>query len=125
MKILIFHQGMFKFFNSKIQQLLSQKTFPENRTGDIIKYIEDNTSVCKDTNNIKDFCKNNPNNFIHVQGDYYVSWDEIYKTTALFKIQDVDITRPWTIQEYDGSEYIQYLDYNIVNTDMNYCVYKD
>ena len=125
MKVLIFHQGVFMFLNSKIQQLLSQKIFPENRTGDIIKYIEDNIIVCKDTNNIIELIKNNPNNFIHIQGDYYASWDKIYKTIALFKIQEVDITRPWTIQEYDGSEYIQYLDYNIVNTDMNYCVYKD
>lgn len=125
MKVLIFHQGMFMFFNSKMQQLLNQKTFPVNRTGNIIKYIENNTIACRDTNNIMDLCKNNPNKFIHVQGDYYVSWDCIYETMALFKIQDVDITRPWTIQEYDGSEYIQYLDYNIVNTNMNYCVYKD
>ena len=125
MKVLIFHQGIFMFSNSKIQELLNHKNFPENRTGDIIKYIEDNTIICKDTNNIMDLCESNPNKFIHVQGEYYLGWDKKYDISVLFKIQEVDITRPWTIQEYDGSEYIQYLDYNIVNTDMNYCVYKD
>ena len=64
MKVLIFYQDMFKFFNSKMQQLLSQKTFPVNRIGNVIKYIEDNTIVCKDANYIMDLCKNNPNKIV-------------------------------------------------------------
>jgi hypothetical protein len=40
-------------------------------------------------------------------------------------IIDVDVTRPWTIATYDGAEYIQYLDYVVVNEDINYCKYKN
>ena len=41
------------------------------------------------------------------------------------KIVDVDTSRPWTIETYDGAEYIQYLDYNVVNKELNYCTYKN
>lgn len=41
------------------------------------------------------------------------------------KIVDVDISRPWTIATYDGAEYIQYLDYQVINTTLNYCKYKN
>ncbi|MBO5712035.1 MAG: hypothetical protein J6R47_04280 [Acholeplasmatales bacterium] len=37
---------------------------------------------------------------------------------------DVDTSRPWTILEYDGSEYIQYLDFNVVDAESNYCKLK-
>lgn len=40
--------------------------------------------------------------------------------TITFKLVDVDITRPWTICEYDSSEYIQYLDIRAVNPEVNF-----
>lgn len=36
-------------------------------------------------------------------------------------VVDVDISRKWTIEKYDGAEYIQYLDYRVVNEAMGYC----
>ena len=47
-----------------------------------------------------------------------------YPITTL-AIVDVDITRPWTIDSYDGKEYIKYLDYDVVNEDINYCKWRD
>ena len=37
---------------------------------------------------------------------------------------DVDISRPWTILDYDGAEYIQYLDFDVVDAESNYCELK-
>lgn len=42
------------------------------------------------------------------------------KGTISFKIVDVDINRPWTICEYDSSEYIQYLDIIPVEPKVNF-----
>lgn len=37
---------------------------------------------------------------------------------------DVDTSRPWTILDYDGAEYIQYLDFDVVDVESNYCKLK-
>ncbi len=42
-----------------------------------------------------------------------------------FTIEDVDTTRPWHFSEYDGSEFIEYLDYEVVDKEFNYCKLKD
>lgn len=44
---------------------------------------------------------------------------------AFCGIMPVDISRPWTIQLYDGSEYIQYLDIKVVDAKVNYCEFID
>ena len=36
-------------------------------------------------------------------------------------IVEVDPRRKWTILKYDGAEYIQYLDYKIINECSGYC----
>lgn len=39
----------------------------------------------------------------------------------IFSIVEVDNTRPWCIEEYDGSEYIKYLDnYSCISKDFNF-----
>ena len=40
---------------------------------------------------------------------------------SIFCIIDVDIKRPWCIEEYDGSEYIKYLDdYKCISKELNF-----
>lgn len=39
-------------------------------------------------------------------------------------IVEVNISRPWTIKDYDGAESISYLDYNVVMPEINYCELK-
>ncbi|MDD4779108.1 MAG: hypothetical protein PHT02_00695 [Tissierellia bacterium] len=36
-------------------------------------------------------------------------------------INKVDISKPWTIRDYDGAEGIKYLTYKIINKELNYC----
>ena len=42
-----------------------------------------------------------------------------------FNIAEIDTNRPWTICEYDGCEYIQYLDYDVINPEHNFCKFKE
>lgn len=42
-----------------------------------------------------------------------------------YYIFDVNTNRPWTIQDYDGIEYIKYLDYIVQDKELNYCTYID
>lgn len=46
-------------------------------------------------------------------------------SNRLIKVYDIDISRPWIIANYDGSEYPQYIDYNVVNSNVNLCKFKD
>ncbi|WPS85382.1 hypothetical protein SMD22_01770 (plasmid) [Brevibacillus halotolerans] len=39
-------------------------------------------------------------------------------------LQEVDITKPWTITNSDGSESIQYMSYVVIDTELNYCKYN-
>jgi hypothetical protein len=68
-----------------------------NRTDkDLIKYIEEKGTEISDS--------------------YYRLNDNF------FFIIEVDTSRPWTIEvDNDGSNYIQYLDYQIIDSDTNYC----
>lgn len=47
------------------------------------------------------------------------------RKTLIVIITEVDTSRPWTILEYDSSEYIQYLDYDVINEKANYCRLKE
>ncbi len=35
-------------------------------------------------------------------------------------VAEVDTSRPWTIRDYDGSESIDYLDYEFIDKNLNY-----
>ncbi len=49
----------------------------------------------------------------------------VYKIDSTYiAIQDVDISRPWMIADYDGSEFIQYVDVELVDEQLNYCKLK-
>ena len=41
---------------------------------------------------------------------YFYATPNEFNAFNAFEIVDVDITRPWCIEEYDGAEYIEYLD---------------
>lgn len=62
----------------------------------------------------REFYKDDTRKYIYVR--------EPAKSTT--QLVAVDISRPWTIEEYDGAEYIEYLDYDVVDKDYNYCKKK-
>lgn len=51
--------------------------------------------------------------------------ESVYEYNKQFYyIFDVDTTRPWRITDYDGLEYVQYLDYIVIDEEFNYCELK-
>jgi hypothetical protein len=99
LKILLFRSFGSHTFSKELKNILLRKKFPENRTGAIINHLEKQGEVV-----------------IREEGGYWIkAYDEFYF------IAEVDTSRPWTILEYDGSEYIQYLDYKVIHKDLNYC----
>ena len=99
MKVLLFRNYGSHDFDKELKRKLAQSKFPKNRVGKIIKYLEEPGEV-----------------LLRYDNGYWIkAYDEVYF------IAEVDTSRPWTILEYDGAEYIQYLDYDIIDKDMNYC----
>lgn len=85
--------------------VISGISFPKCRTGKIVDYLKTHGEFqIRDTINDADLYKYNH---------------------SLYAIQEVDTSRPWTIASYDGREYIQYLDYDVVDESMNYCELKE
>ena len=51
--------------------------------------------------------------------------ESIYEyNKGFYYIVEVDTTRPWRITDYDGLEYVQYLDYIVIDEELNYCELK-
>lgn len=55
-----------------------------------------------------------------------ISTDEsIYEyNKGFYYVVEVDTTRPWRIADYDGLEYVEYLDYVVIDEELNYCELK-
>jgi hypothetical protein len=83
--------------------IISGISFPKCRVGKIVDYLK-----------------------THGELEFRVNNTDIYRYEHnLYSIQEVDMSRPWTIASYDGLEYIQYLDYDVVDESMNYCELKE
>ena len=118
MKVVIFSN-----YGGRIPKLLKRFVKPNGvnwRCGEIVSFIEQaavNVNVLQGTEAN-----------VHVVAYQQVENQSLYLFTEeklTVTIIDVDVTRPWTIATYDGAEYIQYLDYVVVNEDINYCKYKN
>lgn len=76
-------------------------------------------------NNIKDTTKNycyKVSNGVK----YIYATPNSHSLFNIFKIVEVDISRPWCIEEYDGAEGIKYLDdYICVDKELNYFEFKN
>ena len=133
MKVLLFIDYGPPYPTEEMQKIMDKSEFPYNRMGEIVDFIEKNAekvvdysahSLLQTKKNIGKFYLSN-NIYACCERKYPIScFGTNYPVTTL-AIVDVDITRPWTIDSYDGGEYIKYLDYDVVNEDINYCKWKD
>lgn len=94
------------------------------RWGSVIDYIESNAVVNQvncgnllDQYNIIEFSIPNSK-----EKKYLIKRDGNKIINIFVSIIEVDVSRPWTILEYDGSEYIQYLDHTCIDKKANYCI---
>lgn len=118
MKVLIYPTHRGTVFIPKMKEIMNKYVGIKCRTGEIIDYIEDNCMHCESGNYdlIRANLVRDKEKILKVKTIYnsdldYVYWiyTELYGV-CVFKIVEVDTSRPWTIEEYDSCEYIKYLD---------------
>lgn len=100
------------------------------RIGEIVNYVENNHVLYHSSQFIEaeKELKNNRELIVKFEDiqksedhQHYSLWNKNLHGCSSFSIVDVDITRPWTIEEYDGAEYIEYLDeHKLVDEELNY-----
>lgn len=130
MKILLFTGYGGGAATPQMKEILNKYSGIRARIGEIVDYVENNHVLYHSSNFIKaeKELKNNKELIIKFEDTQkyedrqtYAVHSTSFYGTASFSIVDVDTTRPWTIEEYDGAEYIQYLDeHKLVDEELNY-----
>lgn len=133
MKVLLFTGYGGYAATPQMKEILEKYDGIYSRIGEIVDYVENNHVVydvsqyfevekeLKKKNN-KELIIKFEDNKKHDNYQKYAIYNNIkYSNFSTFSIVEVDITRPWTIEEYDGAEYIQYLDENkLIDKELNY-----
>lgn len=131
MKILLFTGYGGYAATPQMKEILNKYKGIRGRVGEIVYYVESNHVSYPTISELpeveKEFTKNKELivKFEDIQKHGYQKYmvynSTGYSNTTTFSIVNVDTTRPWTIEEYDGAEYIQYLDENkLVDKELNY-----
>ena len=114
------------YFPELVPGRLIRKSYPYNRTGEIVDIIKNNVKMIrsedyKETDNMK-----YNGGFYKFSGDNYscFTYNPLMKSNVTYAIEKVDTSRPWTIVKTDIGERIKYFDknerYKIIDEDMNY-----
>ena len=114
------------YFPELVPGRLIRKSYPYNRTGEIVDIIKNNVKMIrsedyKETDNMK-----YNGGFYKFSGDNYscFTYNPLMKSNVTYAIEKVDTSRPWTIVKTDIGERIKYYDknerYKIIDEDMNY-----
>ena len=122
MKILLFTGYGGYAATPRMKEILNKYKGIRGRTGEIVDYVENNHVVYDESQyfDAQRETKNNKELIVKIK-DCYIVYDANLYGIVPFSIVDVDTTRPWTIKEYDGAEYIQYLDENkLIDKELNY-----
>ena len=121
-----------------MKSILNKGEFPKNRTGEIIEYIENHSVVLDFTHHynekeIADYMRNLERGIFEIvkvkekddKSITYHVYDKENKVLSNFSIVDLDTDKHWTLKEYDGKEYIEYLEYEVIDKEMNYCQFNN
>ena len=117
MKVLIYPTHVGAVYTPTMRQILNKDRTIRHRTGEMIEYIENNCINCegRSLDYIKAQLGKNNEKILKIESQYCDNCDIywIYDTkygACVFSIVEVDTSRPWTINEYDSCEYVNYLD---------------
>ena len=106
---------------SKLIELSESEDYPLIRMGEIIPYIEkiSQNGHHRSYESIKTLCKLHPTAVYQINEKEYAFWDKNSNQMGYFLIGEVDTSKPWTIDNYDGQEQIKYIE--IKNEKINFC----
>ena len=101
-----------------LSRIISKERLKEikQKAGEVLDYSRNKT--------LKEQCQESENKLLKFSNNQFYFYNENSEYLHPFSIVEVDSSRPWKIEEYDGAEYIQYLDYVVINEEINYCDYK-
>lgn len=120
MKVVLFQSYGINQGNTKIAEYLNSKPFPENRIGDIVDFIESTSQELPPDTFVNELSSLDKDEIFRLQDNIYLYFDSDSRVHGL-TIVDVDISKPWTIDDYDGSERIKYFEpIKLCNKEMNY-----
>lgn len=120
MKVVLFQSYGINQGNTKIAEYLNSKPFPENRIGDIVDFIESTSRELPPDTFVNELSSLDKDEIFRLQDNIYLYFDFDSRVHGL-TIVDVDINKPWTIDDYDGSERIKYFEpIKLCNEEMNY-----
>lgn len=95
------------------------KSFPDNRYGDIIDFIERTAIPFNDTITIEEYIKNNPDVLVKIKNTYIGKATD-YNYLVKAEVIEIDTDKPWMITEYDGAESIAPVPvFKCINTKLN------
>lgn len=113
MKVAIFNGYGESGFPDYIEEQIVEKSFPEYRCGSIINILE---SYPNEPN--MDKYKNLKVGEVLRYGDIFYFGNSFHPVRCT--IEEVDISKKWTIEEYDGVEGIEYLEFECLSEELNY-----
>lgn len=113
---------IFSGYGSAVPDIIT-KMYDNKRTGEIIDKIEAmaTTKWFSNTKALYDCVKENPDVLYRIHGtNSYVGWNKQVKIAQQVSIIEIDETKKWIIEEYDGAEFIRKLpEYELVDTELN------
>lgn len=126
MKILLFTSYDDGLGTPKMRKIMKKYGGIRGRVGEIIEYVENHKVMFEDSleNSMRmaqDMFENNKETIVTFSNHSRYYYNSGYGYMNSFEIVEVDTIRPWTIKEYDGAEYIKYLDeQKLVDKELNY-----
>jgi hypothetical protein len=109
--MLAFHLDGTKYYEDykKLIESLENPTMADILINDA-QFIESN-STTYDSENINELIKYSENNkeIIKIDADTYIVPTGKLNSSSIFLINEVDTTKPWRVDEYDGKQTIIYL----------------
>lgn len=124
-KKFMLRSGYGGFVPDVLTPFLNKRNFPDNRTGEIIDYIEHSAVVIKNINNIAELCEKNKTTIYKIRQiekgeeiiNEYVGWCSKIDGYADFEVVEYNTSVKNLFATYDGSESITPL--QCIDNDLN------
>ena len=124
-KAIIFSNYGLDGITPEMQEIMKKHFGIRSRMGEIIEYVENHAVMADEFLSeveLLRYLKNDPNAIVcRRPGKEYQVQRQDWIMPSTFSIIEIDTSRPWTIDEYDGAESVKYLDeIDLVDEDLNY-----
>lgn len=104
-------------FGGELGRLLEEKPYPTNRVGEVVEYLKGLTIEKQGW--LPKFKALKNGEILRVSENVFYCGNDIHP--AEMTLETVETSERWTIDEYDGSEYVEYLDrHELIDEGLNF-----